>query len=338
MSDSSQTACPKVSVLIPVYNEQQHITAALESIAGQDYPAECIEIVVAHGTSTDGTGELLQSFRRDHPDLAVTILDNPSNNTAVGRNICLQRAAGRLVLNFSGHAVADKNLLRVLVEKLDRLPEDAAGIGCAIRRPAASGRLEKAIAVAMYSPLGGGRHVDSAFHAESDQVACSVAFSLYKKDVLESLGGFDERYWCGQDAEVNLRLARQGYKLWFTPDAVVEHYKRTRLKDFLKQAYRYGVARAKISRKYPDSLRIVFLLPVLFTVACPLAVAVALANREAAVAVATVTALFVFAALLSAAKAGGDWLSVLLSPLVYGLLYVGYGTGFLRGLFQRAKQ
>lgn len=325
----------KISVLLPVYNEERYIQASLNSIARQDYSRPNIEIIVAHGSSTDRTAERLESFCRSHRDLDIRIMDNSSNNTSVGRNLCLENSTGSLVLNFSGHAIAESSLLSVLTAKLQQLPDDAAGIGCAIRRPQAKSRLEEAIAVAMFSPMGGGRQVDSAFHADSDQVTRSVAFTLYKKEILDELGGFDEAFWCGQDAEINFRLAMAGYSVWFTPDVAVEHYKRTSLRAFLHQAYRYGFARACLTRKYPNSFRPLFILPALFVLSLPLALGLAILSPGSKVILFASALLFAFTSACSAAYAGGNLVTIICSPVIYLTLYLGYGVGFLRGSFRK---
>ncbi|MCE9546969.1 MAG: glycosyltransferase, partial [Planctomycetia bacterium] len=115
---------PRVSFLLPVYNEQEHLGESLASIAAQEYPPHLIEVLVADGNSTDGTLEIVQAFRKVNPHLAVEVIANPSRNTSVGRNLCLRRATGELVMNFSGHAVARPNLLAVLTGKLANLPTE----------------------------------------------------------------------------------------------------------------------------------------------------------------------------------------------------------------------
>jgi GT2 family glycosyltransferase len=67
-----------------------------------------------------------------------------------------------------------------------------------------------------------------------------------------------------QDAELNLRLAKGGKRLRFTPDTNVVHHKRPTLRRLARQMYQYGAARAAIARKHRGSLRPVFVLPTLW--------------------------------------------------------------------------
>jgi cellulose synthase/poly-beta-1,6-N-acetylglucosamine synthase-like glycosyltransferase len=324
---------PRVSFLLPVYNEREHLGESLESIARQDYPAEQIEIMLVDGESTDGTPRIVEEFSQRHPEIALRVLANPARNTAVGRNLGLDAASGELVMNFSGHAVADAGMLRVLTAKLAAQPPEVAGVGCAIRSSGSETAVGRVIAAVLRSPLGG-RGMDSSFQAAADCDARSLAFCLYRREAIDACGRFDPNFWCGQDAELNLRLARRGYRLRFTPDTHVVHYKRPTLSKLVKQMYRYGVARAAITRKFPGSFRMVFLLPALWVLGW-LALAVG-SFFSPTIAISTLIAggLFfligAFAALMSGAGPAG----LVLGPVGLAILYTSYGLGLLIGLVQ----
>ncbi|MCE9555539.1 MAG: glycosyltransferase [Planctomycetes bacterium] len=322
---------PRVSFLLPVYNEREHLGESLESIAAQDYPAEQIEVLLAEGGSTDGTQAIVEAFGRRHPEIALRVISNPGRNTAVGRNLGLEAASGELVMNFSGHAVAEPQMLRVLVEKLAAQPAEVAGVGCAIRSSGSATTIGRVISAVLRSRLGGGG-LDSSFHAPADCDAKSIAFCLYRREAVEACGRFDPKFWCGQDAELNLRLAQAGHRLRFTPDTHVLHYKRPTLGGLMRQMYRYGAARAAITRKFPGSFRLVFLLPALWvlgwlglTVGSFFSLTVALAMLVSA-------GLFVIVSAISTIAAGESLIGVLLALVVYTIIYTSYGLGFLVGL------
>lgn len=318
-----------VSFLIPVYNEERYIDRCLASIAGQDAVSDSLEVVIADGGSTDATLDEIEAFRRANPSLRVVLLKNPSRNTATGRNICLASASGSLVLNFSGHAVADSGLVRVLREKLLSQPETVAAVGAGIRSSGVDSFLGRAISSVLSSPLSGGNSIDSGFNAERDQFARSIAFALYRKAVVEKVGGFDESLWCGQDAELNYRLSRSGCSILYTPESAVGHFKRSSISGLLRQMYRYGIARARILRMYPDSFRVIHLLP---AVACALVpVAVAASWFSSVVYWGSMAAFFSFlgGSVIATRSVGGQWTEAAISPFLYGIIYIGYGTGFL---------
>jgi len=319
---------PRVSFLLPVYNERERLGEALESIAGQDYPAEQIEIMLAEGGSTDGSPEIVADFSRRHPEIAVRLIANPARNTAVGRNLGLEAASGDLVMNFSGHAVAEPGMLRILTEKLAMQPPEVAGVGCAIRSASSDTTVGRVIAAVLRSPLGGSG-MDSSFHAETDCDARSLAFCLYRREAIEACGRFDPQFWCGQDAELNLRLAQRGYRLRFTPDTHVVHYKRPTLRGLMRQMYRYGAARAAITRKFPGSFRLVFLLPTLWVLGWLTLIVGSFFSPIIALAALTIAGLFVVIGALAAFIAEAGPAGILLGPLAYTIIYTSYGVGFV---------
>ena len=319
---------PRVSFLLPVYNEQEHLGEALESIAAQDYPVDRIEVLLAEGGSTDGTAAVIEAYCSR---LSMQVIPNPTRNTAVGRNLCLKHATGELVLNFSGHAVAEPRLVRTLVDKLAQEPAEVAGIGCAIESSGSKTAVGRVIAAVLRSPLGGGGAMDSSFHAASDCDVRSVAFCLYRRAAVEQIGGFDGAFWCGQDAELNLRLAKAGYRLRFTPETHVVHYKRPTLVGLMQQMFRYGAARAALTRKFPGSLRAVFLLPALWVLAWVVLAAGSMLSTTVTLVMAGCAAAFVVVGSLSAVIAGSGPAGLLLGPLVYAILYTAYGLGLFWG-------
>ncbi len=323
-----------VSFLVPLYNEATSVGPMLQSILQQKYGQDHLEVLIAMAPSDDGTEQEVENFIHNHPTFKVQVLPNPDRNTAVGRNLCLAHATGEFVINFSGHAIAEADLVPVLLSKIENLPPEVIGIGCRIHAAESQTVMGRAIATVLESPLGGSTWVDSSYHAQSDGPARSVAFTLYRRIPLEQLGGFDPNFWCGQDAELNLRLARAGYRLWFTPDTGVEHRKRNRLSEFVFQSWQYGGARAKLIRKYPDSTRLLFVLPTIFLFVLIFAGVIALSSPTGAWAMTATAMLFLVACSTCALFSGGSLPTVLMSPLLYALLYVAYGIGFVCGLIE----
>lgn len=91
-----------------------------------------------------------------------------------------------------------------------------------------------------------------------------MAFTCYRKEIFDRVGLFDPEFWCGQDAEFDIRVKKAGYKILYTPQTTVSHFKRDTVKGLFNQLYRYGIARAKMIKKHPDALKIFHLFPSLF--------------------------------------------------------------------------
>ena len=74
-NDPIERRQPLVTVIMPIRNEAAFIAHLLRAVFDQDYPAECTEVIVADGMSTDGTREIVRSLQQDHANLRM--IDNP---------------------------------------------------------------------------------------------------------------------------------------------------------------------------------------------------------------------------------------------------------------------
>ena len=230
---------PKVSFIIPVRNEEKYIEKCLDSLLSLDYPKDKVEILLAEGNSTDNTRKIIEDYERKYDNIKV--LDNPTGNTATGRNICVENATGEMLMNFSAHTIAPKNLLKVLALKLAKQPADVAGVGCSNISPEKQNFVGKVAGAAFLGFMAGsGIFMQNAVFKEEKFVE-HMPFTCYRKEIFDIVGKFDPDFWCGQDAEFNIRVKKAGYRILYTPETVVYHYKRDSIRKFFRQLYRYGI-------------------------------------------------------------------------------------------------
>ena len=85
-----------------------------------------------------------------------------------------------------------------------------------------------------------------------------------RKSTYEALKGFSAMRF-GEDIDFSIRLFKNGYKVCLFPSAWVYHKRRTDWRKFFRQVYNSGIARINLYKKYPDSLKLVHLLPAVFT-------------------------------------------------------------------------
>jgi len=321
---------PKVSFIIPVLNEEKTIGNCLDSILSLKYPLDCIEILIARGPSSDNTNAVLEEYA--HKYQQIVLLDNPTGNTAIGRNICIDASTGDMLMNYSGHVTAESNLLSVLAVKLREVSEDIVSVGCANISPKDQLFVGKTASVAFASFMGGkNMFVQNAEFAE-ERFMDHISFACYWKKPVVSVGGFDPAFWCGQDAELDLRLLKEGYKILYTPETKVYHYKRTTLKSLFRQMYRYGIARAKMAKKHPKTLKFFHLLGAGFLLGLLGIIVLTVFSFLPVWFLPGVLLLYVLVSFGSAALVKKDVKVILASPLFYFLIHSGYGAGFLRGL------
>jgi cellulose synthase/poly-beta-1,6-N-acetylglucosamine synthase-like glycosyltransferase len=322
---------PIISFIIPVLNEEKTITKCLDSILEIDYPNDNKEIIFALGKSTDRSNEIIKDYQSRYPDMIRTY-ENPTGNTAIGRNICIDKSTGQYLMNYSAHATAKKNLLKILLKKLTNSKENLASVGCANISPEKQNFVGKT-ASAVFSSFIGGKNVfvQNAEFTE-ERFTDHISFALYKKEPVIEVGKFDPEFWCGQDAELDLRLIQKGYKILFTPETKVYHFKRSTLKALYRQMYRYGIARAKMIKKHPKTMKIFHLIGTVFVIGIIGIVLLTLFHIISFWFIIGFMILYVLSSMVSTALVTKNILSVLSSPMFAFLIHCGYGLGFLRGL------
>jgi glycosyltransferase involved in cell wall biosynthesis len=118
----------RTSVIIPTFNRSDLIGAVLESLVGQDHPADAFEIVVVDDGSTDDTADVVGRYvaRTTGPDVRLVCQANGGGNRA--RNAGIRAARGELLAFLDDDEVAPPDHLRRSIELLDAHPE-VAGVG-----------------------------------------------------------------------------------------------------------------------------------------------------------------------------------------------------------------
>ena len=99
---------PKISISIPVFNEEGRIGSCLENIFSQEYPLEAIEVLIADGASTDRTKEIAKKY-------PVKIFDNPRRLCDYGEKINVSHATGELLIRYAAdNKLHEKDWLKVM--------------------------------------------------------------------------------------------------------------------------------------------------------------------------------------------------------------------------------
>lgn len=254
-----------VSVIIPTKNEEKRISSCIESLEKSDYPKDKFELIVIDGCSVDNTIDIVKKMQKKYKNIRLICTDGA--NTSVGRNIGIKSASGDIIINFSGHALAEKNFIRMLSTKLQCSEKSIAGVGCRDRIPMdQSSSLAQYIGCVINTKLGGSMLQYENMMFPEERFADSISFTAYRREIFEKVGFFDPALPSGDDAELNLRIRKAGYKLLYTPATCVYRYRREKLKDFFWQMFNYGRNRVQIFKKHPNSTRLVYLIPALFVV------------------------------------------------------------------------
>jgi succinoglycan biosynthesis protein ExoA len=242
---------PRVSVVIPILNEEKDIHRLLCEILTQQEPPGGFEVLVADGGSTDRTREIVTELSRSWPNL--TLLDNPKKLSSAGRNVGAWAARGEFVLFLDGHCSVPRS------DYLVRLVEifEATGAACLCRpQPLihmAVGFWDRAIAVARHSSLGHnpGSDIYGGSAAPTDPRSAGAA---YRRAALELLHGYDDRFDACEDVEFNHRVAEAGLFSYRHPDLSIHYRPKEDPKLLFKQMMRYGRGRARLFARHPKAV------------------------------------------------------------------------------------
>ncbi len=228
---------PKVSVVVCCFNGDRTLPACLDSLEALRYPD--YEMILVDDGSTDATARIAAR----HPK--VRCVRHAQNlGLSMARNSGLAAATGEIVAFLDADCRADEDWLHYLVG--DLLANDFAGIGGPNLLPPEDSPVAAAV---MVSP-GGPAHVMLTDRLAEHIPGCNMAFF---KRVLTELGGFDPVFRrAGDDVDLCWRLQQAGFKIGFSPAAFVWHYRRSTVREYLKQQYGYGEAEALLVRKHPE--------------------------------------------------------------------------------------
>lgn len=250
--------CPAVSVIVPCRNEKSYIENGVRSILTQQPPIGGFEVVIVDGMSNDGTREILT--RLIHEDPRLRLVDNPARTTPFAMNAGIRAAKGQFIAIMGAHTVYSSNYLRTCVELLNEHPE-AWCSGGPIQSQGKS-PFGHAVAAAMSHPIG----VGNAKHRFRDYegYAEGACFPMFRREVFDAIGLYDEGLIRNQDDELNLRMTQKGGKVFLSPRAACTYFVRDSPDGLFWQYFQYGYYRVAVLRKHriPASPR--QLAPIIF--------------------------------------------------------------------------
>lgn len=252
---------PKVSIVVPCFNEEATIAELLEAIYTQDFPRDDIEVVIADGLSTDQTRGRITEFQPTHKDLNVQVIDNPTRLIPAGLNLAIAASHGEIIIRLDAHCVPRPDYVSRCVADLSAQKGWNVG-GVWEIQPGAAGWMAASIAVAASHPLG----VGDALYRFTTQASAvdTVPFGAFRRSLIEKIGGFDESLQANEDYEFNARVRKAGGLVWLDPAIRSVYYARADLGSLARQYARYGYWKAKMLHRFPGTLRPRQAVPPLF--------------------------------------------------------------------------
>ena len=311
----------KYSFIIPVYNRPDEVDELLDSLTRQAF--RDFEVVVVEDGSVVPCKDIVDKYA---DRLSIHYYNKANSGPGQTRNYGVDRANGEYMLILDSDCILPEKYLEAVEAELQRQKADA--FGGPDRAHESFTDVQKAINYAMTSffttgGIRGGKKKLDKFYPRSFNMGV-------RKDVYQALGGFSKMRF-GEDIDFSIRIFKGGYQCRLFPEAWVWHKRRTDLKKFFKQVHNSGIARINLYKKYPESLKLVHMLPALFTLGVVFLFLASLFWGG------SLSLLFLFALIVFVDASMQD------KSLKIGLLAIaasfiqltGYGTGFLRAWWKR---
>ena len=245
----------KYSFIIPVYNRPDEVDELLDSLTRQT--RHDFEVVVVEDGSAIPCREVVSKYAGR---LTVHYYNKENSGPGQTRNYGVERANGEYMLILDSDCILPEDYLEEVEAELRAKKADA--FGGPDRAHHSFTDVQKAINYAMTSffttgGIRGGKKKLDKFYPRSFNMGI-------RKDVYQALGGFSKMRF-GEDIDFSIRIFKAGYACRLFPEAWVWHKRRTDLKKFFKQVHNSGIARINLYKKYPESLKLVHMLPAVFT-------------------------------------------------------------------------
>lgn len=215
-----------VSAIVTVRNEEHNIGDLLDSLVMQEQP---FEVVVVDAGSEDKTTDIIQSY---HERYKFVRLYSEGGTRGEGRNFGVRMAKGDIVAMIDGDCIANAFWAKELREAIDEGADIVAG---------------RTIAIG-YAPFVKLSRVPVYYKGiDLTWPSCNLA---YKKEVFDSIGGFDPWFRTAEDIDLNFRAINKDYKFVHMERAVVYHRERSTFFDFGRQAFWNGYGRKQLTLKH----------------------------------------------------------------------------------------
>lgn len=311
----------KFSVIIPVYNRPQEIKELLESLSHQDYTD--FEVIVVEDGSSVSSKSVAGEFAGK---LNLKYYEKPNSGPGQSRNYGAVRSKGEYLIILDSDVIVPAGYFEAICAELLSIPSDA--FGGPDRAADSFTSMQKAINYSMTSffttgGIRGGKKKMDKFYPRSFNMGI-------RRTVYDALGGFSNMRF-GEDLDLSIRIFKGGYSCRLFPDAWVYHKRRTDLKKFFKQVYNSGIARINLYKKYPDSLKLVHLLPAFFTIGAGFLLAASFVTLLSPLLLLVYAALIFMDATLQNRSMGVGLRSVAAAFVQL----IGYGSGFLFAWWKR---
>ncbi len=315
------------SFIIPVYNRPEEIAELLGSLTRQTL--NTFEVLIVEDGSDQTCKKEVDRFT-DKLDIHYYFKENTGQGFS--RNYGFERAKGDYFIVFDSDCILPEHYLKTVDDHLTKQPLDA--FGGPDRAEESFTIVQKAINYSMTSifttgGIRGNKKHAGTFHPRSFNMGISRA-------VYDKTGGYIITRM-GEDIEFSIRIIKAGFNVGLIEDAFVYHKRRTSISQFFKQLHFFGRARINVSRFYPNELKLVHFLPLLFLVGWVVIIIAWFVYQPLALAGLGLAAIYYWFLFIDSTIKNGSLIIGLLSLVIATVQLIAYALGMVTELFNKQQ-
>ncbi len=225
-----------VSVIIPCLNEEKYIKDCLESLSNNGFSQSDMELLVVDGGSVDSTLSIIESLQKEYH--FIRVISNPNKKTPFALNLGIQNATNNYILIAGAHAVYPKHYIEKLYNLIQKPGIDVVGGSIETKVKNINTKTD-AIKFVLSHKFGVG---NSKFRVGAEELleVDTVPFGLYKKEVFDKAGMYNEKLIRNHDIELSRRIQHNGFHIWMEPELRVAYFARETFSGLAKNNYGNG--------------------------------------------------------------------------------------------------
>ena len=322
-----------ITFCIIARNEEKALPGILAELQAQTYPKEKMEVLLIDSMSTDRTREIMEDFaaRQAGAYRCLRVLENPRKILAAGWNVALEAFTGDAILRVDAHASIPADF----VEKNAACLLGGEDV-CGGRRPCVLQEetpWKKTLLLTENSLFGSS--IAPYRHSQEHEYVDSLFHGCYRREVFETVGGYNEELVRTEDNEMNYRIRAAGYRLCYDPNIFSRQFVRSSLRGMMRQKFGNGKWIALTAGVCPACLSLYHFVPGAFVLGIVLTSILALCGFPLlGYLMWGLYALLCIVMTACCAKDKNFQPLCLCMPFLFLLLHVTYGVGTWVGFFQ----
>ncbi len=307
-----------ISFIIPVYNRPDEVKELLDSFIDLDSEKD-FEIVIIEDGSTISSKAIAEDFS---DSLNISYYFKENSGPGDSRNYGMKLAKGNYFIILDSDCILPKNYLNEVFKSLNENYVDCFGGPDAAHSSFTN--LQKAINFSMTSFIttGGIRGRKSSINRFQPR-----SFNMgLSKDAFIATEGFGSIH-PGEDPDLSIRLTKLNFKTKLIPEAYVYHKRRISWAKFYKQVYKFGSVRPILNHWYPETKKITYWFPTLFSLGLIASIVLFITGIELPL---KIYGLYFIVSFIMALISTKNIIVPFLSIIAIIIQFFGYGYGFLK--------